>query len=65
MATPVAHQAAVRYATPVKAVSSAQPSSQLAYTGSDVSVPLAVGLLTLTAGMGLAFAARRREAQEA
>jgi len=30
-------------------MSSAQPTSQLAYTGSDVSVPLAVGLLTLTA----------------
>lgn len=75
-AAPVAHKPAPKHdmapakAAPAKAawnstsashksMSGAQPSS-LAYTGTDVSVPLAVGLLTLTAGMGLAFATRRR-----
>jgi hypothetical protein len=46
--------------------SSAQPSSsELACTGADVSVPLTVGLPTLTAGMGLAPATRRRSEVQA
>ncbi len=59
-AAPVAHKPVMRSAVsaPAKAMSSAQPTA-LASTGADVSVPLAVGLLTLTAGMGLAFATRR------
>lgn len=59
-AAPVVAKPVVRHATaaPVKAMSSAQPTA-LAYTGADVSVPLAVGLLTLAGGMGLAFATRR------
>ena len=44
-------------------LSSAQPSGQLAFTGSDVSLPLTVGLLALTAGIGLTAAGRRRETQ--
>jgi hypothetical protein len=41
-------------------LSSAQPSSgQLAFTGSDVSVPLTVGLLALGAGAGLTLLGRR------
>ena len=41
-------------------LSKAQPSGQLAYTGSDVSVPLTVGLLALVAGIGLTALTRRR-----
>jgi hypothetical protein len=42
------------------ALSSAQPSSgQLAFTGSDVSLPLTVGLLALGAGAGLTLLGRR------
>jgi hypothetical protein len=44
-------------------LSSAQPSGQLAFTGSDVSLPLTVGLLALAAGIGLTAAGRRRETQ--
>ena len=46
-----------RAAAPV--LSSAQPSGQLAYTGSDVSAPLTVGLLALGAGAGLTLLGRR------
>ena len=52
---PAKHSAAV--------VSSAQPSGQLAFTGSDVSLPLTVGLLALVAGLGLTVLGRRRETQ--
>jgi hypothetical protein len=45
------------------ALSSAQPSGQLAFTGSDVSLPLTVGLLALVAGLGLTVLGRRRETQ--
>jgi hypothetical protein len=45
------------------AASSAQPSGQLAFTGSDVSLPLTVGLIALGLGVGLAAAGRRRETQ--
>ena len=41
-------------------LSKAQPSGQLAYTGSDVSLPLTVGLLALVAGIGLTALTRRR-----
>ncbi|TFV85749.1 hypothetical protein [Blastococcus sp. CT_GayMR16] len=54
-AAPVAHQA--------PASAKAQPSGQLAYTGSDVSLPLTVGLLALGLGVGLTAAGRRRETQ--
>jgi hypothetical protein len=37
----------------------AQPSGQLAFTGSDVSAPLTLGLLALGAGAGLTFLGRR------
>jgi hypothetical protein len=57
---PVAHVAPVAKA-PVSA--SAQPSGQLAFTGSDVSLPLTVGLIALAAGIGLTAAGRRRETQ--
>jgi hypothetical protein len=54
-----AHHAAHRAAP--KALSSAQPSKgQLAYTGSDVSAPLTLGLLALGAGGALSLAGRRR-----
>jgi LPXTG-motif cell wall-anchored protein len=54
------HHAAHRAAAP-KAMSSAQPSKgQLAYTGSDVSAPLTLGLLALGAGGALSLAGRRR-----
>jgi len=53
---PVAHKAA-----PV--LSSAQPSGALAFTGSDVSLPLTVGLIALGLGVGLTAAGRRREIQ--
>jgi hypothetical protein len=43
--------------------SSAQPSGQLAFTGSDVSLPLTVGLIALGLGIGLTAAGRRRETQ--
>jgi hypothetical protein len=50
--------------TKAPVLSSAQPSAQkLAFTGSDVSLPLTVGLLALTAGIGLTAAGRRRETQ--
>jgi hypothetical protein len=52
---PVAHKA--------PAVSSAQPSGQLAFTGSDVSLPLTVGLIALGLGVGLTALGRRRETQ--
>jgi hypothetical protein len=42
-------------------VSSAQPKGALAYTGSDVSLPLTAGLLALAAGIGLTAAGRRRQ----
>lgn len=62
-AAPVVHKPKAQAVT-YKAVSSAQPKGQLAYTGADVSVPLTVGLLTLMSGLGLALAGRRRtEAQ--
>jgi hypothetical protein len=48
-----------QHSAPVSA--SAQPSGQLAFTGSDVSLPLTVGLLALAAGIGLTAAGRRRE----
>jgi len=44
-------------------VSSAQPKGELAFTGSDVSLPLTVGLLALVAGLGLTVLGRRRETQ--
>jgi hypothetical protein len=50
-----------QHSAPVSA--SAQPSGQLAFTGSDVSLPLTVGLLALAAGIGLTAAGRRRETQ--
>jgi hypothetical protein len=43
--------------------SSAQPSGTLAFTGSDVSLPLTVGLIALGLGIGLTAAGRRRETQ--
>jgi hypothetical protein len=52
---PAKHSAAV--------LSSSQPSGQLAFTGSDVSLPLTVGLLALVAGLGLTVLGRRREIQ--
>jgi len=52
---PAKHSAAV--------MSSAQPKGQLAFTGSDVSLPLTVGLLALVAGLGLTVLGRRRETQ--
>jgi hypothetical protein len=52
---PAKHSAAV--------LSSSQPSGQLAFTGSDVSLPLTVGLLALVAGLGLTVLGRRRETQ--
>jgi len=52
---PAKHSAAV--------LGSAQPSGQLAFTGSDVSLPLTVGLLALVAGLGLTVLGRRRETQ--
>ncbi|TFV85750.1 hypothetical protein [Blastococcus sp. CT_GayMR16] len=61
-AMPVAHAAPVAHnRAPVSA--SAQPSGQLAYTGSDVSLPLTAGLLALGLGVGLTAAGRRRETQ--
>ena len=51
------HVAPHRAAAPV--LSSAQPSGQLAFTGSDVSAPLTVGLLALGAGAGLTLLGRR------
>ena len=53
--------APVTYRAPVNAY--AQPAGQLAYTGSDVSLPLTVGLLALGAGAALTAAGRRRETQ--
>jgi hypothetical protein len=52
---PVAHKA--------PALSSAQPSGQLAFTGSDISLPLTVGLIALGLGVGLTALGRRREIQ--
>ena len=42
-------------------LSSAQPSGQLAFTGSDVSLPLTLGLLALGAGDRPDLAGRRRQ----
>ena len=57
------HHAAANARSAPKAMSSAQPSKgQLAYTGSDVSAPLTLGLLALGAGGALSLAGRRREA---
>jgi hypothetical protein len=39
----------------------AQPKGELAFTGSDVSVPLTLGLVALGAGAALSLAGRRRE----
>ena len=50
---------APQYRAAAPALSSAQPSGQLAYTGSDVSAPLTVGLLALGAGAGLTLLGRR------
>jgi hypothetical protein len=46
---------------PRKAVSSAQPKGELAYTGADSSLPLTLGLLALGAGGALTLAGRRRD----
>ena len=54
----------LRRTTVRPALSSAQPSGQLAFTGSDVSVPLTVGLWP-SAGIGLTALGRRREIQTA
>jgi hypothetical protein len=53
-AAPVAHRAAPK-------LSSAQPKGELAFTGAETSLPLAVGLLALGAGGALTLAGRRRE----
>ncbi|WP_040338922.1 hypothetical protein [Candidatus Blastococcus massiliensis] len=45
--------------------SSAQPSSQLAYTGAETSVPLTLGLIALGAGGALTLAGRRRSSTAA
>jgi hypothetical protein len=60
---PVSHAAPVAHKAP--ALSSAQPSGALAFTGSDVSVPLTVGLIALGLGVGLTALGRRREIQTA
>jgi hypothetical protein len=54
---------ASRHMAAAPVLSSAQPSGQLAFTGSDVSLPLTVGLVALAAGIGLTAAGRRRETQ--
>jgi hypothetical protein len=63
---PVAHAAPRHHAAPVAhrapVLSSAQPSGALAFTGSDVSLPLTVGLLALVAGIGLTALTRRQTA---
>jgi hypothetical protein len=53
---------AVKPAAASAPLSSAQPSGQLAFTGSDVSLPLTVGLLALVAGIGLTALTRRQTA---
>ena len=66
-AAPAAKPAVKMASAPAKhsgaVLSSAQPSGQLAFTGSDVSLPLTVGLLALVAGLGLTVLGRRREIQ--
>jgi len=52
-ATPAAHKAPVSR--------TAQPKGELAFTGSDVSAPLTLGLVALGAGGALSLAGRRRE----
>jgi len=52
-AAPVGHKAA--------ALSSAQPSGQLAFTGAETSLPLTLGLVALGVGGALTLAGRRRE----
>jgi hypothetical protein len=61
---PVAKHAP-RHSSSAPASSSAQPSGTLAFTGSDVSLPLTVGLIALLLGIGLTAAGRRREIQTA
>jgi hypothetical protein len=55
---PVVHAAPVQHVSP--AATSGSPKA-LAYTGSDVSLPLTVGLVALGLGSALALAGRRRE----
>jgi hypothetical protein len=59
-ASPGVSPAAKPVAKPM-ALSSAQPSGSLAFTGSDVGLPLVLGLLALVLGGGLTLAGRRRE----
>jgi hypothetical protein len=54
---------APRHSSSAPVSSSAQPSGQLAFTGSDVSLPLTVGLIALGLGIALTAAGRRRETQ--
>ena len=61
---PVAKHAP-RHSSSAPVSSSAQPSGTLAFTGSDVSLPLTVGLIALGLGIGLTAAGRRRETQTA
>jgi hypothetical protein len=61
---PVAKHAP-RHSSSAPVSSSAQPSGTLAFTGSDVSLPLTVGLIALLLGIGLTAAGRRREIQTA